>query len=172
LQRYDNKFEIVLHMGLRVDAEQRADGVYVAAGVELIERVEYWTTVPRPNDRKRSLKIGDKIMEWELAQRLCAAAKVAPSQTAPQAAFLKACPCARAFVGDPQARYCPACKQAARLGSTCAAVRRLRAKQRGPLNRTCRQCGATMTARRLTKVFCSGVCRKAAHRQSRSPIGK
>ena len=147
---------------MRITAERRADGVYVAAGVELIEP-EYrhqsalapgsvWVTpsqVARPGD-----KLGS-----ETAKRL----REATGHRDPywvsyhRPPVLKACACSAVFVGDSCSRHCPACKREADLLSTRAAVRRLRAKRRPPrpLALQCLQCGAPMTAKRATKAFCS-----------------
>ena len=157
---------------MRVAAERRADGVYVAAGVELIEP-EYrhqsargvWVTP------KKVARLGDKL-GTETAKRLReATGHRDPYVSYNRPSILKACGCSAVFVGDSCTRHCPACKREADLLSTRTAVRRLRAKRRPPrpLALQCRQCAAPMKAKRSTKVFCSEKCRVAAHRERPAP---
>ena len=155
---------------MRVTAERRADGVYIAAGVELIEP-EYRHPSPlAPGGAwvtpSKVARLGGKLGS-DTASRLRAATghrdpyRVIYRRTP----ILKACHCSAVFVGDPCTRHCPACKREADLLATRTAVRRFRAKQRRPLLvLQCRQCGAPMTAKRSTKAFCSEKCRVAAHR--------
>jgi hypothetical protein len=149
---------------MRVTAERRADGVYVAAGVELIEPEFRHNFGVRP---ARVARPGDKLGS-ETAKRLRAATghRDAYRVSYHRPPVLKACGCSAVFVGDSCSRHCPACKREADLLSTRAAVRRLRAKRRPPppFALQCRQCGAPMTAKRSTKAFCSEKCRVAAHR--------
>jgi hypothetical protein len=154
---------------MRVTTERRSDGVYVAAGVELIEP-EYrhqsargvWVTP------KKVARLGDKL-GTETAKHLREATghRDAYRVSYHRPPVLKACACSAVFVGDSCSRHCPACKREADLLSTRAAVRRLRAKRRPPrpLALQCRQCGAPMMAKRSTKAFCSEKCRVAAHRE-------
>jgi hypothetical protein len=149
---------------MRVTAERRADGVYIAAEVELIEPEFRHNFGVRP---ARVARPGDKLGS-ETAKRLREATghrdpyRVSYHRTP----VLKACHCSAVFVGDSCTRHCPACKREADLLSTRTAVRRFRAKQRQPpLVLQCRQCGAPMMAKRSTKAFCSEKCRVAAHRQ-------
>jgi hypothetical protein len=150
---------------MRVAAERRADGVYVAAGVELIEPEFRHNFGVRP---ARVARPGDKLGS-ETAKRLGEATghRDAYRVSYHRPPVLKACACSAVFVGDSCSRHCPACKREADLLSTRAAVRRLRAKRRPPrpLALQCRQCGAPMMAKRSTKAFCSEKCRVAAHRE-------
>jgi hypothetical protein len=151
---------------MRVTAERRADGVYVAAGVELIE----------PETRHESqrggwvepawvIRLGERLRR-QTAKRLREAIGYPSVGLYHRLPVLKACACSAVFVGDSCSRHCPACKREAALLSARTAVRRLRAKRRPPrpLALQCRQCGAPMTAKRATKAFCSEKCRVAAHR--------
>jgi hypothetical protein len=155
---------------MRVTAERRADGVYVAAGVELIEpETRHESTRGDWVEPSRITRLGDRL-RWQTAKRLREAighreASVGLYHRTP---VLKACHCSAVFVGDSCTRHCPACKREADLLSTRTAVRRFRAKQqRQPLVLQCRQCDAPMTAKRSTKAFCSEKCRVAAHRENR-----
>jgi hypothetical protein len=159
---------------MRVAAELRDDGVYVAAGVELIEPESRWTSPNLPGHvfvtPSKTARVGDKL-GWQAEQRLRAATRsdeYGPAGVR-RTQMLKRCACSAVFVGDPGARNCPACKRAADLAATRAAVRRMRAKQRPPLAQHCRQCGEPMSAKRSTKAFCSEKCRVAAHRESKRP---
>jgi hypothetical protein len=154
-------------MVMRIAAERREDGVFVAAGIELIEPEQRGDTktgrewvIP-----SKAVKLGERL-GWQTQNRLRAAVPdVARGyQTGPNARFLLACHCGAAFVGAAQAVHCPPCKRAAALAATRAAVRRIRARRRSALPLACRQCGAPMTAKRSTRIFCSGNCRVAAHR--------
>jgi hypothetical protein len=154
---------------MRVIAERRADGVYVAAGVELIEP-EYRHQSPRaPGGAwvtpSLIVRLGDKLGSKTAKRLREATGHRDPYQVSyNRPTVLKACRCSAVFVGDPSSRHCPACKREAALHATRAAVRRLRAKRRPPLAQQCRRCGAPMTAKRSTKAFCSEKCRVAAHR--------
>ena len=153
---------------MRVTAERRADGVHVAAGVELIEpETRHESTRGDWAEPSRVTRLGDKL-GWQTAKRL----REATAQRDPSVGLyhrtplLKACHCSAVYVGDSCSRHCPACKREADLLSTRTAVRRFRAKLRqSPLALQCRQCGAPMTAKRPGKAFCSEKCRVAAHRE-------
>jgi hypothetical protein len=154
---------------MRIAAEKRADGVFVAAGVELVEPERRWETghgfkgvTPR-----RVAKPGETL-GWETANSLRAAC---PDKRQYQPMFfmplvLKTCGCSAVFVGDTRTRRCPTCQRASALASTRASLRRRRAKRRSALAGQCRHCGAPMTAKLSTKAFCSVKCRVAAHRAS------
>ena len=150
---------------MRVAAECRADGVYIAAGVELIEpETRHQSTRGDWVEPSRVARLGDKL-GWQTAKRLRKATGHR-SFSYTRTPVLKACACSAVFVGDSCTRHCPACKREADLLSTRTAVRRFRAKQRqSPLALQCRQCGAPMTAKRPSKAFCSEKCRVAAHRE-------
>jgi hypothetical protein len=153
---------------MRVAAERRADGVYVAAGVELIEpETRHESTRGEWVEPSRVARLGDRL-RWQTAKRLREATghRDAYRVSYHRTPVLKACACSAVFVGDSCSRHCPACKREADLLSTRTAVRRLRAKRRPPrpLALQCSQCGAPMTAKRATKAFCSEKCRVAAHR--------
>ena len=151
---------------MRVAAERRADAVYIAAGVELIEpETRHQSTRGDWVEPSRVARLGDKL-GWQTAKRLRKATGHR-SFSYTRTPVLKACACSAVFVGDSCSRHCPACKREADLLSTRTAVRRLRAKRRPPrpLALQCRQCGAPMMAKRSTKAFCSEKCRVAAHRQ-------
>jgi len=150
---------------MRVAAERRADGVYIAAGVELIEpETRHQSTRGDWVEPSRVARLGDKL-GWQTAKRLRKATGHR-SFSYTRTPVLKACACSAVFVGDSCTRHCPACRREADLLSTRTAVRRFRAKQRqSPLALQCRQCGAPMTAKRPSKAFCSEKCRVAAHRE-------
>jgi hypothetical protein len=150
---------------MRVAAERRADGVYIAAGVALIEpETRHQSTRGDWVEPSRVARLGDKL-GWQTAKRLRKATGHR-SFSYTRTPVLKACACSAVFVGDSCTRHCPACKREADLLSTRTAVRRFRAKQRqSPLALQCRQCGAPMTAKRPSKAFCSEKCRVAAHRE-------
>jgi hypothetical protein len=151
---------------MRVAAERRADGVYVAAGVELIEpETRHESTRGEWVEPSRVARLGDRL-RWQTAKRLREATghRDAYRVSYHRTPVLKACACSAVFVGDSCSRHCPACKREADLLSTRTAVRRLRAKRRPPRPLQCSQCGAPMTAKRATKAFCSEKCRVAAHR--------
>jgi hypothetical protein len=149
---------------MRVAAEKRADGVYVAAGVELIEPERRNPQPLAPGGARITLcrvaDLGDRL-DYETTSRL----RVATGKMFRRPLILKACHCGAAFVGDGAARYCPACERKA----SRASVHRLRARRQPPLTQQCRQCGAPMTAKRSTKMFCSRTCWVAAHRQRHGP---
>jgi hypothetical protein len=154
---------------MRVAAERRADGVYIAAGVELIEpETRHESTRGGWVEPSRVTRLGDRL-RWQTAKRLREAIRHRDASVGlyHRTPVLKACHCSAVFVGDPCTRHCPACKREADLLATRTAVRRFRAKRRppAPLALQCRQCGAPMTAKRSTKAFCSEKCRVAAHRQ-------
>ena len=118
---------------MRVAAELRDDGVYVAAGVELIEPESRWTSPNVPGHvfvtPSKTARVGDKL-GWQAEQRLRAATRsdeYGPAGVR-RTQMLKRCACSAVFVGDPGARNCPACKRAADLAATRAAVRRMRAR--------------------------------------------
>jgi hypothetical protein len=154
---------------MRITAEQRDDGVYVAAGVELIEPEErhpsplasggFWITP------SKTARVGDRL-GYKTINRL----REATGHRSPyhvhshKPSVLKRCRCSAVFVGARNSRDCPACKSEADRRTTLAAVHRLRAARRPPLAQRCRQCDGPMTAKRSTKAFCSGKCRIAAHR--------
>jgi hypothetical protein len=152
---------------MRVTAERRADGVYVASGVELIEPEYRYQSALAPGGvgvtPSRIARLGDKLGA-ETAKRLRKATGYR-SLSCTRTPVLKACGCSAVYVGDSCTRHCPACKREADLLATRTAVRRFRAKRRQPLVLQCRQCDAPMTAKRSTKAFCSEKCRVAAHRQ-------
>ena len=150
---------------MRVAAERRADGVYIAAGVELIEpETRHQSTRGDWVEPSRVARLGDKL-GWQTAKRLRKATGHR-SFSYTRTPVLKACACSAVFVGDSCTRHCPACKREADLLSTRTAVRRFRAKQRqSPLTLQCRQCGAPMIAKRASRAFCSEKCRVAAHRE-------
>jgi hypothetical protein len=94
---------------MRVAAERRADGVYIAAGVELIEP-ETRHESPRGDwvEPSRVTRLGDRL-RWQTAKRLREAighrdASVGLYHRTP---VLKACHCSAVFVGDPCTRHCP-----------------------------------------------------------------
>ena len=153
---------------MRVAAERRADGVYIAAGVALIEpETRHQSTRGDWVEPSRVARLGDRL-RWQTAKRLREATghRDAYRVSYHRTPVLKACACSAVFVGDSCSRHCPACKREADLLSTRTAVRRFRAKQRqSPLALQCRQCGAPMTAKRPSKAFCSEKCRVAAHRE-------
>jgi hypothetical protein len=124
---------------MRVAAELRDDGVYVAAGVELIEPESRWTSPNVPGHvfvtPSKTARVGDKL-GWQAEQRLRAATRsdeYGPAGVR-RTQMLKRCACSAVFVGDPGARHCPACKRAADLAATRAAVRRMRLA--GPTRRS------------------------------------
>jgi hypothetical protein len=156
---------------MRVTAERRADGIYVAAGVEPIEPESRTPSPLAPGGAwvtpSQIARLGDKL-GWETAKRLREATGHRDSYDASytRTPVLKACACSAVFVGDSCTRHCPACKREADLIATRAAVLRFRAKQqRQPLVLHCHQCDAPMTAKRSTKALCSDKCRVAAHRE-------
>ena len=151
---------------MRVAAERRADGVYVAAGVELIEpEARHESTRGDWVEPSRVTRLGDKL-GWQTAKRLREATSHPSVGLYHRTPLLKACHCSAVFVGDSCTRHCPACKREADLLATRTAVRRFRAKQRQPLLvLQCRQCGAPMIAKRASRAFCSEKCRVAAHRE-------
>jgi hypothetical protein len=157
---------------MRVAAERRADGVFIAAGVELIEPETRHQSERAPGGAwvtpSRVTRIGDTLGS-ETATQLRQATGHRDSHHASytRTPVLKACRCSAVYVGDPCTRHCPACKREAILLATRTAVRRFRAKRRPqpPLALQCRQCNAPMTAKRATKAFCSEKCRVAAHRK-------
>lgn len=151
---------------MRVSAERRADGVYVAAGVELIEpETRHELTRGDWVEPARVTRLGERL-RWQTANRLRKAIGYRSMGLYPRTPVLKACHCSAVYVGDPCTRHCPACKREADLLSTRTAVRRFHAKRRQPpLVLQCRQCAAPMTAKRSTKAFCSEKCRVAAHRE-------
>jgi hypothetical protein len=137
---------------VRATAERRADGVYVAAGVELIEPESLHQSALAPGGvwvtPSQVARLGDKL-GWETAKRL---REATGHRDCYQASYtrrpvLKACRCSAIFVGDSCTRHCPACKREANLLATRTAVRRFRAKRRPqpPLALQCRQCDAPMT---------------------------
>ena len=152
---------------MRVAAERRADGVYIAAGVELIEpETRHESTRGDWVEPSRVARLGDRL-RWQTAKRLREATghRDAYRVSYHRTPVLKACHCSAVYVGDSCSRHCPACKREADLLATRTAVRRFRAKRRQPLVLKCRQCDAPMTAKRSTKAFCSEKCRVAAHRK-------
>jgi hypothetical protein len=157
---------------MRVAAERRADDVYVAAGVELIEPESRHPSPLAPGGAwvtpSKVARLGDEL-GWQTAKRLREAISYRdPYQVMyRRTPVLKACSCSEVFVGDARSRHCPACKREADLRATRAAVQRIRAKRRPPLAQQCRRCAAPMSAKRSTKLFCSEKCRVAAHRERR-----
>ena len=151
---------------MRVAAERRADGVYIAAGVELIEpETRHQSTRGDWVEPARVTRLGERL-RWQTAKRLREAIGHPSVGLYHRTPVLKACHCSAVYVGDPCTRHCPACKREADLLATRAAVRRFRAKQRQPLLvLQCRQCGAPMTAKRPTKAFCLEKCRVVVHRE-------
>jgi hypothetical protein len=130
---------------MRVAAKRRADGVYVAAGVELIEPEFRHNFGVRP---PRIARLGERLgSETETRFRKATAHRDPYSVSYHRTLILKACSCSAVFVGDARASLCPACKREADLRSTRASVRRLRAKRRPPPNsaasapRQCRRNG-------------------------------
>jgi hypothetical protein len=157
---------------MRVTAERRADCVYVAAGVELIEPESRTPSPLAPGGawvtRSQIARLGDKLGSQTAKRLREATGHRDPYPTSyTRTPVLKACACSAVFVGDSCTRHCPACKREANLLANRTAVRRFRAKQRQqpPLALQCRQCDAPMTAKRSTKAFCSEKCRVAAHRK-------
>jgi len=108
---------------MRIAAERRADGVYVAAGVELVE----------PENR-RTARLGDGL-GWQTIKRL----RDATGCYVRRRPMLKACACSTVFVGDPAALNCPDCARKVALVQSRAAGRRLRARRRLPLAERCRE---------------------------------
>jgi hypothetical protein len=119
---------------MRVAAERRADGVYVAAGVELIEpETRHQSTHGDWVEPSRVARLGDKL-GWQTAKRLREATSHPSVGLYHRTPILKACHCSAVFVGDSCTRHCPACKREADLLSIRTAVRRFRAKQRQSLS--------------------------------------
>jgi hypothetical protein len=116
---------------MRIAAERRADGVYVAAGVELVE----------PENR-RTARLGEWL-GWQTIKRL----RDATGCHVRRRPMLKACACSAVFVGDPAALNCLDCARKAALSQTRAAGRRLRARRRLPLAERCHGSGEPMAAR-------------------------
>jgi hypothetical protein len=146
---------------MRVISELRADGVYVAAGVELIEPEQYGLAhgATRLNER----------FGWQTAKRLRAAIGDPDGHAKfRRPLVLQTCVCSAHFVGDVRSRYCPACAREAAHTATRGAERRRRAKRRPLIVARCRQCGRPTSVARSTKVSCSARCRVAAHRQRKA----
>lgn len=59
---------------------------------------------------------------------------------------------------------CNVCRPQREARLQAAAMRRLRARQRQPLDVACGHCGTRFEAKRKTARFCSAACRAAAHR--------
>jgi hypothetical protein len=95
---------------MRIAAERRADGVYVAAGVELVE----------PENR-RTARLGE-VLGWQMIKRL----RDATGCRVRRKPMLKACGCSTIFVGDRAALTCPDCTRKAGI----AQVRRLRVRRK------------------------------------------
>ena len=95
---------------MRVAAERRKDGVYVAAGVELVE----------PENR-RAACLGEAL-GWQMIKRL----REATGCRVRRRPMLKACGCSTVFVGDRAALTCPECARKAAI----AQIQRLRARRR------------------------------------------
>ena len=112
---------------MRVAAERRADGVYIAAGVELIEpETRHQSTRGDWVEPSRVARLGDKL-GWQTAKRLRKATGHR-NFSYTRTPVLKACACSAVFVGDSCTGHCPACKREADLLPTRTAVRRFRAK--------------------------------------------
>jgi len=94
---------------MRIAAKRRADGVYVAAGIELVE----------PENRTACL--GEEL-SWQMIKRL----RDATGCRVRRRPMLKACGCSTIFVGDRAALTCPDCARKAGI----AQVQRLRARRR------------------------------------------
>ena len=105
---------------MRIAAERRADGVYIAAGVELVE----------PESR-RATRLGEAL-GWQMIKRL----RDATGCRVRRRPMLKACGCSTVFVGDRAALTCPDCARKAAI----AQIQRLRAKRRPLLAESCREC--------------------------------
>jgi hypothetical protein len=102
---------------MRATAERRVDGVYVAAGVELIEPESLHQSALAPGGvwvtPSQVARLGDKL-GWETAKRLReATGHRDPSRNYNRTPVLKACGCSAVFVGDSCTRHCPACKREA-----------------------------------------------------------
>lgn len=95
---------------MRIAAERRADGVYVAAGVELVE----------PENR-RTARLGEAL-GWQMIKRL----RDATGCRVRRKPMLKACGCSKIFVGDRAALTCPDCARKAGI----AQVQRLRTRRK------------------------------------------
>jgi hypothetical protein len=116
---------------MRITAERRADGVYVAAGIELIEpenRMLAPGQVPG-----QTVRVGDGLA-WQTIKRL----RDATGCHVVRRPMLKACACSAIFVGDPVALNCPDCARKVALVQRRAANQRFRAKRRPPLGEHCR----------------------------------
>ena len=97
---------------MRVAAERRADGVYIAAGVALIEpETRHQSTRGDWVEPSRVARLGDKL-GWQTAKRLRKATGHR-SFSYTRTPVLKACACSSVYVGDPCTRHCPACKREA-----------------------------------------------------------
>ena len=103
---------------MRVLAERRPDGVYVAAGVELIEPEYRYQAPLAPGGvwvtPSRVARLGDKL-GTNTAKRL---RKASGSRDPYPVSYnrpsvLKACACSAVYVGDPCTRHCPNCKREA-----------------------------------------------------------
>jgi hypothetical protein len=97
-------------LAMRIAAERRADGVYVAAGVELVEP-----------DNRRAAGLGE-VLDWQMIKRL----RDATGRRVRRKPMLKACGCSTIFVGDRAALTCPDCARKAGI----AQVQRLRARRK------------------------------------------
>jgi hypothetical protein len=97
-------------VAMRIAAERRADGMYVAAGVELVE----------PENR-RTARLGE-VLGWQMIKRL----RDATGCRVRRKPMLKACGCSTIFVGDRAALTCPDCARKAGI----AQVQRLRARRK------------------------------------------
>ena len=111
---------------MRITAERRADGVYVAAGVELVEPengilTQGWVT------SGRTARVGEGL-GWRTIKRL----RDATGCRARRRPMLKACACSAVFVGDQAALNCPDCARKAAKVQMRAARLRQRARRRLP----------------------------------------
>ena len=95
---------------MRIAAERRADGMYVAAGVELVE----------PENR-RTARLGEAL-GWQIIKLL----RDATGCRVRRKPMLKACGCSTIFVGDRAALTCKDCARKAGI----AQVRRLRVRRK------------------------------------------
>ena len=85
---------------MRVAAERRADGVYIAAGVELIEpETRHQSTRGDWVEPARVTRLGDRL-GWQTAKRLREAIGHPSVGLYHRTPVLKACHCSAVFVGD------------------------------------------------------------------------
>jgi hypothetical protein len=165
-----------IHRWIRRCSVEVRDGKLFAAEVPLriavVERHAY--------ERRASanrVEIGARLTEasFDAVEDALNAQAVAhgvdqPVGLTPKVRLHQCASCGGPFLGEWTSRLCSTecCLNSLAETQSKQRPKRTQARAEARAERTCRQCGESMSAERSTRAFCSPACRRAAYRKRRS----